>query len=106
MINKGRILPKDVTKHWPEVFEEVTLNVVPLRYLHSVLINFKDKSHWEIKITSQIKKDGWSSFEDMLAELVKNYESVIVDIDFQLDVDRIKKDVKRKTNNFLKKKTI
>lgn len=106
MINKGRILPKDVIDHWPEIFEGVTLNVVPLRYLHSIVINFKDKTAWDIKVTPDLRKGGWDSLQELLSELVENYEHVITDIDFQLDIDRIKKDIKRKTSQFLKKKKL
>ena len=106
MINKGRILPKEVIDYWPEVFEEVTINVLPLQYVHSVLINFQDGKSWEIKITSKIKKDGWETFEQTLSELVKNYENSITDIDFQLDIEKVKKDIKKKTQKFFSKKNI
>lgn len=105
MINKGRILPKDVIDHWPEVFEGVTLNVLPLRYLHSIVVNFKDNSAWDIKITPAVRKGGWDSLQQTISDLIKDYENVIIDIDFKLDVDRIKKDIKRKTTKFLQKKT-
>lgn len=106
MTRKGRILPKEVIDLWPEVFEEVKLNVLPLQYLHSVLVNFKDGKCWEIKVTPDLKKGGWDSFEQNLAELIKTYEKSIVDIDFRLDVERVKTDIKKKTNKFLNKKTI
>ncbi len=41
-MNKGKIFPKDVVEHWPEVFGEITLNVVPLVYLDSVTVTFKN----------------------------------------------------------------
>lgn len=105
MINKGRNLPKEVIDYWPEVFEEVRLNVLPLRYLRSVMINFKDGKSWEIKITAQVKKNGWETFEQTLGELVETYETSIEDIDFQLDIEKVKKDIKKKTQKFLNKKT-
>lgn len=106
MIHKAKNLPKEVIDHWPEIFEGVMMNVLPLQYVHSVLINFKDGTTWNIKVTNQIKNDGWNEFEQSLAELLKNYEASIEDIDFKLDVSRVKKDITRKTNKFLNKKTI
>ena len=77
MSGPGRALPKDAIKHWPEVFGDVHLNVVPLRYLHTVLVNFKDGKTWEIKITLEAKRNGWPAFERNLADLVKSYEDKI-----------------------------
>ena len=106
MTGQGRVLPKEVIEHWPEVFGEVKLNVLPLRYLHSVLINFKDGKTWEIRVTTKTKKDGWDSFERSLTELFKAYEERITDVDFKLDTDRVKKDIEKSTQKFLKKKKL
>jgi hypothetical protein len=106
MTESGRTLPKEVIECWPEVFGEVKLNVLPLRYLHAVLINFKDGKTWEIKVTTKTKRDGWDAFQQSLTELYKAYEERIDNIDFKLDSDRVKKDIERSTQKFLKKKTI
>jgi hypothetical protein len=103
---RGRVLPKDVIANWPEVFGDVHLNVLPLGYLHSVLVNFKDGKTWEIKITQQTKRSGWSTFEKNLSELVKNYEEKIDNIDFKLDTTRVRKDIEKSTQKFLKKKKL
>ena len=61
MTRPGKKLPSDVVAHWPEIFSEVQLNVLPIKYLHAVLINFKDGKTWEVKY--QLKperKDGVS----------------------------------------------
>jgi hypothetical protein len=102
----GRKLPKDVIEHWPEVFSEVKLNVLPLTYLHTVLVNFKDGKIWEIKITNKTRQDGWKSFEKNLADLYKHYEDRIDNIDFKLDTERVKKDITKSTEKFLKKKKL
>jgi hypothetical protein len=100
----GRTLPKDVIEHWPEVFGEIKLNVLPFRYLHTVLINFKDGKSWEIRITADIKRNGWDSFEQSLSDLFKEYEDHIENIDFKLDTERVKKDITKSTEKFLKKR--
>lgn len=106
MTKSGRNLPKDVIKHWPEVFGEVHLNVLPLRYLHTVLVNFKDGKSWEIKITAQTKREGWVQFEHNLAELLKSYDDKVEDVDFKLDTVRVRKDIEKSTQQFLKKKKL
>jgi len=102
----GRSLPKDVIDHWPEIFGEVKLNVMPLRYLHTVLVNFKDGKTWEIKITAKTKKEGWIAFEKNLMELIKNYEENIENVDFKLDTPQVKKDIEASTQKFFKKKQL
>ena len=106
MSEQGRKLPKDVVECWPEVFGEVKLNVLPLGYLHSVLVNFKDGKTWEIKVTTLTRNEGWSTFESSLRELVKTYEDSIDNIDFKLDTERVKKDIVKSTQKFLKKKKL
>lgn len=106
MMTKGRSLPKEVIQHWPEVFGEVELNVLPLRYLHSVLVNFKDGKTWEIKITTETKRKGWEQFQDTLSDLCKSYEATIENIDFKLDTKKVKKDIEKTTQQFLKKRKL
>lgn len=106
MTKSRKNLPKDVIDSWPEVFEEVKYNVLPLRYIQSVHINFKDNTVWEIKITAKVRNEGWESFEKILSETVQAYEHRIENVDFKLDTDRVKKDIKKKTDKFLSKKTI
>ena len=106
MTLSGRVLPKEVIDYWPEVFGEVKLNVLPLRYLDVVLINFKDGKVWEIKITAKAKRDGWESLEKTLSDLVNSYESKIDNVNFKLDTVRVKKDIEKSTQHFLKKRKL
>lgn len=106
MTEPGKSLPRDVIECWPEVFEDIKLKVVPLKYLHAVLVTFRDGKCWEIKITAKTKKAGWESFEQTLAELFKTYERRIDNIDFKLDTDRVKKDIKKSTEKFLKERKL
>ncbi len=106
MTSKGKLLPKDVIECWPEVFGEVKVNVLPLKYLHAVIITFKDGKVWEIKITTKTKNSDWETFEKSLSEMIKVYERRIESIDFKLDTDRVKKDIKRVTEKFLRKKKL
>jgi hypothetical protein len=106
VIKQGKIFPKDVVDYWPEVFGEVNLNVLPLRYLHAVTINFTDGKIWEIKITTKTKNNGWEALEKTLSELFKSYDKKIKDVDFKLDTENIKKDIKKETERFLKKRKL
>lgn len=103
MTKSGKHFPKEVIDRWPEVFGEVKLNVLPLRYLHAVVINFTDGKTWEIKVTAKTKNSGWATFEQSLSELFQSYENKIDNIDFKLDTEKVKKDIERDTKRFLKK---
>ena len=102
MIKKGQSLSTELIGVWPEILGEVEMNVLPLRYLQSVLISFKDGKIWEIEIDADTREADWESFESSFVELVTEYEQVIESIDFKLDIDRIKTDIKSKTTTFLK----
>ena len=106
MTRHGKILPKDVIEHWPEIFSEIQLNVLPIKYLNAVMINFKDGKTWEVKISAEARKEGWSVFEKQLGELVKNYEDNIDNVDFKLDSVRVKKDIEKSTQQFFKKRKL
>ncbi len=98
-------LSKDVIERWPEVFEEINLNVVPLKYLHSVQVKFKDSKVWNIQI-SRNRDTDWDGVEKQLHEIFVTYQENIVNVDFKLDTDRIKKDIIKETNRFLKKRKL
>lgn len=100
---KKKTLPRDVIDQWPEVFSDVDVKAVPLTYLHSMRIIFKDGKVWDINIANHARAHGVVDLESHLEELISTYESQIEHIDFRLDVDRVKKDVMKKTKSFLKK---
>lgn len=101
-MRKGKNFPKDVIEHWPEVFGEISLNVIPLHYLDSVIVTFKNGKNWEINFTNHSQE----KFEIELKEWLSEYENEIDNIDFRLDTERIKKDVQKNTNKFLKNKKL
>ena len=100
-MSKGKQLPDDVINLWPEIFGEVTLNVVPLIYVHTVEITFKNSKVWEIDFKKNLKAQNWDAFEKELKEIIIQYENDISEIDFRLDTDRIKKDMIKHTKKFL-----
>ena len=103
MTVQKKSLPEDVIAVWPEILEEVLLNDIPLLYVHSVIVNFKDNKSWEIKLTAKLKKEGWESFQISLSDLLVSYEDRIDDVDFKIDAVKIKKDIEKSTNKFFKK---
>jgi hypothetical protein len=98
-------LSKDVIERWPEVFEEINLNVVPLKYLHSIQVRFKDNKVWNIEISKRRDTD-WDGVEKQIHEIFATYQDSIDNVDFKLDTEKIKKDIIKETNRFLKKRKL
>lgn len=99
MTNKK--LPKDVIDHWPEVFEDVEVDVVPIEYLHSVRVSFSDGVTWDIDVK---KESSETDIEDALADLMETYSESITHIDFRLDTEKVKRDISKRTHIFMKKR--
>jgi hypothetical protein len=105
-VANGKTLPQDVIDLWPEIFEDVELNVVPLNYVHLIEITFKNDKVWEIDFKKNLKVQSWEAFEQELKTIIKNYEEEIRSIDFKLDTDKIKRDISRSTKRFLRNKRL
>jgi hypothetical protein len=97
-------LPPEIIQHWPEVFNDLDVKVVPLEYLHSVRVFFNDGKVWEIDIQKSKQKTSEDNLEETLGELFKQYDKVITNVDFRLDTERLKRDIQARTKYFLKKR--
>lgn len=94
-------LPQELIDFWPEVFEDLEIDVVPVEYLHSIIVEFEDGVSWNIDLTEEAKEED---LEGAITDLVDEYRQEIVNIDFRLDIERVKKDISKRTNLFLKKR--
>jgi thymidylate kinase len=93
-------LPKEVISHWPEVFDDVEIDVVPLEYLDSVRVQFADGKIWDIDINTQ--KNKVEDLEKSLDELFEQYQDHIKTVDFRLNTEKVKRDITTRTKKFLK----
>lgn len=96
-------LPKEVVQHWPEVFGDIDVKVIPLDYLESVVISFEDGTQWEVALGDQ-NTQGKESIEDLFSDLFDDYANDISSINFSLDTERVKKDIQSRTRSFMKKR--
>ena len=102
MAKKGR-LPPDIVKAWPDVFKDIQIDVVPIEYLHSVKVYFTDGKIWEIDVKKSLSKPNLD-IETALTDLFDSYENSIANIDFRLDTQKVKRDIKKRTEIFMKKR--
>ena len=100
MPKKSSKLPPEVVDHWPEVFEDVSIDVVPLEYLDSIRVQFVDGRIWDIGIDT--KKNQVEDLEKSLDELFEQYQDAIENVDFRLNTTKVKEDITKRTQKFLK----
>ena len=97
-------LPPEVIEHWPEVFEDLDVKVVPLEYLHSIRVYFDDGKVWDIDMKKSKEKQISETLEDTLEALFDEYDDVIANVDFRLDTLKLKEDITKRTKHFMKKR--
>lgn len=89
--------PRHLVKEWPEVFEDLYMNTMPVAYLDLVHLEFTDGRVWEIDIRRELEKTNPESIADILLNTLQEYKEEIKKIDFKVDVERLKKDIKDST---------
>jgi len=102
---KGSRLPPDVIKHWPEVFEDIDVKAVPVEYIDSIQVYFDDGTVWEIDIDEkEITENSPDIVEESLGAFFEEYDDVIENVDFRLNTKKVIRDIKSRSQQFLKKR--
>lgn len=102
MSSNGK-LPPEVVRHWPEVFKDVEIQTIPVQYLVSIRVEFEDGKIWEIELDKSKLTDD-QTIEDSLSTFFDEYSESIINIDFRLDTQKVIRDVKERTKQFMKKR--
>ena len=97
-------LPKEVVAHWPEIFSDLHVESIPVEYLLSIKVTFKDGKNWEIRLKNNRQKMTNKELEKQITELFKTYRDAIKNVDFRLDTNKVKADITKRTKTFLKKR--
>lgn len=93
--------PEHIVKEWPEVFNDMYMNTMPVSYLNVIKLEFKDGRVWELDIQEMLKKSTATEVADRLLETVGEYREEIQKIDFEVNVDQLKLDIKKETKKLL-----
>ena len=99
-----RRLPKEVVAHWPEIFSDLHVESIPVEYLLSIKVTFKDGKNWEIRLKNNRQKMTNKELEKQITALFKTYGDAIKNVDFRLDTNKVKADITKRTKTFLKKR--
>lgn len=93
--------PNNLIKEWPEVFNDLYMNTIPVVYTINMILEFKDGTIWEIDIQNQLGNINADLFSKRLLGVLEEYSPTIKRINFRFDIDKLKKDIKSSTENIL-----
>ena len=85
--------PRHLVKEWPEVFEDLYMNTMPVAYLEMVHLEFVNGRVWQIDIKEQMKSLNSDEIAAKLLETLQEYKDEIKKLDFKVDVERLKIDI-------------
>lgn len=93
--------PRHLVKEWPEVFEDLYMNTMPVAYLEYVHLEFANGRVWQIDIKSQLQEQEAEVVATRLLDTMSEYREDIVKLDFKVDVEKLKKDIGDSTDSIL-----
>lgn len=94
--------PKHISKEWPEVFEHIYMNSMPIRYIHGVELEFRDGRIWEVDISEQLPFSHEDDIVERLMSALNEMAGDIIGINFNIDVEKLKVDIQDQTKNIMK----
>ena len=93
--------PKHLVEEWPEVFKDLYMDTMPVAYVDKMIIEFTDGRIWEIDIKDQLKTEDPNKIAKKLLDTLSEYKDTIKNLDFKIDVELLKNDIKKKTKKIL-----
>ena len=93
--------PRHLVKEWPEVFEDLYMNTMPVAYLILLRLEFTNGRIWEINVQEQLATSEADEIANKLLNIFQEYRNDIKKIDFQMDVERLKSDIQESSKNLL-----
>lgn len=101
MPKRGFKPPAHLVSQWPEVFEDLHMDTMPVAYMNLIRLQFGDGRIWEIDVASQLQESQPEAVADSIVDILEEYAEDIVDIDFDINVELLKEDIKNETKNLL-----
>jgi beta-xylosidase len=90
-----------MVKEWPEVFEDLYMNTMPLAYLEVINLEFANGRVWQINVREQMTNSNLDRMSDKLLDILQEYKKDIIKIDFRINVLRLKEDIAKLTSSIL-----
>jgi nicotinamide mononucleotide adenylyltransferase len=93
--------PRHLVKEWPEIFEDMQINTLPVAYLEYVHLEFANGRVWQIDIKSQLQEQEAEVVATRLLDTMSEYRAEIVKLDFKIDIEKLKKDIRDSSKKIL-----
>jgi hypothetical protein len=75
------------------------MNTMPVAYLDTIRLEFQNGRIWEKDIKEQLTESHSEHVADKLLETFSEYQEEISKIDFKIDIEKLKQDIKKETKN-------
>jgi hypothetical protein len=92
----------DIDDNWDEVFKDLEITSVPIKYLIEILIHLTDGRTIIIDIDHKQVRD-FEELEDDIDDFIDQYDELIDTIDFRVDTEKVKKDITKITRSLMKR---
>ena len=89
--------PKHLVQEWPEVFEDLYMNTMPIHYLEMIRLEFENGRVWEIDVREQLEVADGDAIANKLIDTFQEYRDDIKKMDFKIDIEKLKKDIQDQT---------
>jgi len=83
---------------WPEVFENLYINSLPINYIDLIRVEFLNGRKWEIDLKNYTKEIS-ISLENLVLETFNDYKDDIIKLEFKIDILKLKADVESQSKN-------
>lgn len=90
-----------MVQEWPEVFDDLYMNTMPVAYLILLRLEFINGRIWEINVQEQLSDAAPEEIAERLLNIFQEYRNDIKKIDFQMDIERLKNDIQESSKNLL-----
>ena len=77
------------------------MDFFPIEYVDTIIVTFDDNEVWEIDVRESANDEGVDA-EHALQDFFDEYNDTITQVDFRLDLQRVKKDISKRTARFMK----
>jgi hypothetical protein len=74
------------------------MDTMPVAYVDIMILEFDDGRVWEINIKDQLKDTDPNDVAKKLLNTLSEYKDTIKKIDFKIDIEQLKNDIKNRTD--------
>lgn len=90
--------PRHLIKEWPEVFEDLYMDTMPVAYVDIMILEFTDGRVWEIDIKEQLRSSTPDDVAKKLLATLSEYKDTVKKLDFKINIEQLKNDIKNRTD--------